>query len=134
MTADPVPAWHQALAYALTGASYPALDPAVSPDVDRQPEPNLPQLVGQLEQLLPGGLAGLRRQVQDRRDRGEPWPYPVPSTLTRGIGAAQFVAVRDRLVAILRLGPPPRVRAARPRPLTAEERRLIGEVPPHSAG
>ncbi len=56
--------------------------------------------------------------------------HPVPAELMRGIGAAQFVAA---LAELRRLITPPTDRApvVADRTFTAEERRLLGEVPPH---
>jgi len=97
-------------------------------------EPQLDRLVAELEQHLTGGLAGLRQRVDERRSQGEPWPHPVPAELREGIGAAQFLAVRDGLVARLQLAPAARVRPESSAPLTGQDRRLLDEVPPHSVG
>lgn len=118
-----VPAWHQALAYALTGSRFAALG--------RQAQPDLPELLADLERQLPGGWDRLRRYVAGRRAAGEPWPYAVPPDLRAGLGAARFLAVRSALVQTLGLTPAPAQPTVRARPLTAEERRLVDDAPPH---
>ena len=95
--------WHQALAYALTGQRFPELGEQDQPDLD----------------ALADWLAGRVREVV----------VPVPSDLTVGLGAAQFHAAMAELQR--RLQPPPQAPVLTNRPLTAEERRLLTDVPPH---
>lgn len=103
------PAWHQALAWAMTGRSLANLG--------HQPRPDLAALA-----------EILRGQINSGSAVGP--PHPVPAELMRGIGAAQFLATLAELRS--RIHPP-----AEPGPvvadrsLTAEERRLLSEVPPH---
>lgn len=107
------PCWHQALAYAVTGHR--------SPELGHQQAPDLPVLV-----------AWLRAPTADRpREATTGAPYAVPDDLLAGISRAQFWAVLSRLRSELS----PTVISARPvladRPLTADERRLLSDVPPH---
>lgn len=102
--------WHQALAYAVTGRRWPELGHQESPD--------LPLLTAWLRSQLPDGRAGTA--------------HVVPADLLVGIGPAQFWAVLSRLRA--ELGPAAGPRPApvlADRPLTADERRLLVDVPPH---
>lgn len=96
-------AWHQALAYALTGER--------RTDLGRHDTPDLDALLA----ALPVGPYGT---------------YAVPADLLAGIGPAQFAAVLTQLRARL-----PRAAGSAPvlvdRPLTAEERRLVADAPPH---
>ena len=55
----------------------------------------------------------------------------VPADLRAGLGAAQFAAALSGLRAALDLEPPPRTVPSPGRPLTADERRLLADVPPH---
>ena len=95
--------WHQALVYALTGERRVDLGGQDAPDLDA------------LLLLLPGGPYGA---------------HPVPADLLAGIGPAQFAAVLTALRARL-----PREKGPAPvlvdRPLTADERRLVADAPPH---
>jgi hypothetical protein len=93
--------WHQALAYALTGER--------RADLGRQDTPDLDALLA----ALPAGPYGA---------------YPVPADLLAGIGPAQFAAVLTQLRARLPRGTAP---VLVDRPLTAEERRLVADAPPH---
>ncbi len=101
--------WHQALVYAITGTR--------SPELGDQTSPDLAFLADWLRFRIPGG-AGTA--------------YAVPADLMTGIGPAQFWAVLTRLRAALG---PAAGSGATPvladRPLTAEERRLLVDVPPH---
>ena len=103
------PAWHQALAWAVTGEHLPGLG--------HQSRPDLTALAAILRDHLGAGV------------QAGP-PHPVPAELMRGIGAAQFVAaLADLLHRITPQTTPAPVVADRS--YTAEERRLVGEVPPH---
>ena len=111
------PAWHQALAYALTGQCLP--------DLGRQRQPDVPSLAAELEQRAAS------------RDIDLTWSaagsdYVVPPDLMEGIGAAQFWAVLGELRQALRVGPPGSAAAVTAdRPMTPEESRLLVERPPH---
>lgn len=106
---EPDPAWHQALAYALTGRRLGALG--------WQPRPD------------PSGLAEvIRAEIGPIGPASQ--AHPVPADLRRGIGAAQFVAALSQLRALLgqHASPAPVVSDRVP---NAEERRLLRDVPPH---
>lgn len=110
MTAAPaLPAWHQALAYAMTGHRYPELG--------RQDRPDLEQVADFLRPRLP--------------DRRTGPPRPVPADLTAGLGPAQLWAAVSELRRRLELDQPVQRAAVADRPLTAEEQRLLRDVPPH---
>ncbi len=100
--------WHAALAYAVTGCRW---------DLGRQVAPDVDAVVA---------LIRLRASPEQRMGP----PHQVPADLMDGIGAAQFHAasaqVRDALAPAS--GPPPVVAD---RALSADERRLLADVPPH---
>jgi hypothetical protein len=104
--------WHQALAYAVTGRRFDQLGLQVAPDLE--------EVVAFLEPRL--GVE-LDRAVLAHSHRP-------PADLMAGLGAAQFWAaaaeLRRRLAA-----PQAAVTVAEERPLTADERRLMQDVPPH---
>lgn len=103
--------WHQALAYAVTGVRFQ--------DLGRQPTPDLDALT-----------AVLRARLGAEVDPTElTRAHPVPADLAHGLGAAQLGAAVAELRR--RLTGPPRARVAGERPLTADERRLLQDVPPH---
>lgn len=107
------PAWQEALAYAVTGRRYAELAGRPGPDVD--------ELVAFLKPRLGADL-----------DRSELLrPHPLPQDLRQGIGAAQLWAAMTELRA--RLAPPAAGPTAvvREGPLSAAERRLVEDVPPH---
>src|SRR4051812_17766769 len=111
------PRWHAALAYALLG---PPVRDLTEPGV-----PNAPRLLADL-----GGADTVRRAVIAARDSGT-WPFEVPAELTAGLGAAQYAAAWTSVLSALG----PLTANARPvvadRALTAEERRLLADRPPH---
>ena len=110
------PAWHQALAYAVTGQRLEELG--------RQRQPDVARLADELEQLAgPGGI--------DRSWSVEYAEQLVPAELMDGIGAAQFWAVLDDLRHVLGLADPGSPAVTTDRPLTAEENRLSADRPPH---
>lgn len=115
--------WHQALAYAVLGQRHPELG--------HQSGPNLPQFIVELDRMVAGGLDKIRTRVRQLRAAGAPWPHPVPSELMVGIGYAQFAAAMDRLLDQLELNAPIPSPVLTDRALTAEERRLADDVPPH---
>lgn len=97
--------WHQALAYAVTGRRFPELGEQARPDLDA------------LADWLAGRVAGV--------------VVPVPDDLVADLGPAQFHAALTDLRR--RLQPPPAAPVLANRPLTADERRLLTDVPPHYA-
>ena len=113
-------AWHQALAYAIVGRRLAGLGTQSEPDVAR--------LAGQLLDDL--GVDGVAAAASSRGV--EPWPHPVPADLMQGLGHAQFGAALAQLrreLGLDRPQGPPRVGSAQP--VTARDRRLLDEVPPH---
>jgi hypothetical protein len=111
VAADDPPAWHQALAYALTGVRFA--------DLGRQPRPDLDALTALLRPRLGAEVdpAELTRA------------HPLPADLAEGLGSAQLWAAVAELRRRLATPPPPVV--AGERPLTTDERRLLQDVPPH---
>ncbi len=109
------PAWHQALAYAVTGRRIDGLGRQLQPDV-----------------------AALARQLQDMAadDPGwtwstEPADYLVPADLMAGIAAAQFWAALAELRRTLGIDDTGGAAITTERPFTTEEIRLTAERPPH---
>lgn len=114
MSADEFPAWHQALAYAVSGLRLEGLG--------RQAAPDLTALVLQLEAdcLRSATGFGLRHRV--------------PDDLTRGIGPAQLLAATAALRRRLGLDATAADQVIVDRPLSAGERRLVQDAPPHHQG
>ncbi|WP_375423432.1 hypothetical protein [uncultured Friedmanniella sp.] len=106
--------WHQALAYAVTGQRYPELGRQERPDVDV------------VAAFLEGRLPAVR----------PPGAHAVPVELSAGLGPAQLtaavMALRTRLEHD-RDGDQsrPLVPVVADRPLSADEQRLLREMPPH---
>ena len=117
---DSLPAWHQALAYAICGQRLSELG--------RQDEPDLAELVRILRDDT-----DLVSSVQVDRRRGD-WPHPVPNDLMAGIGWAQFSAALAALITRLDLAPGSVAPPPGSRSPDADERRLLNEVPPHHLG
>lgn len=122
--------WHQALAFALTGVRLTELG--------RQDRPDVEQLLEALQEASmhrsnPGTPVSARDWVAMRRGTSQRWPCPVPADLMDGLGYAQFTALLRCLITRLDLAEPPAVVAAMTaeRTLTADERRLLDDVPPH---
>jgi hypothetical protein len=112
--------WHAALAYALLGAPVR--------DLPESGTPRVAELIADL-----GGVESLRAAVAEARSSGS-WPVAIPDELRRGLGAAQLAAVWTAL--LTELGP--LTTNARPvvadRALTADDRRLLADRPPHHGG
>jgi len=106
------PAWHQALAYAFTGRRFEELGRQAAPDL------------ALLTAFLASRLTGDGDQVVASR------PHRVPADLATGLGPAQLWAAAAELRRRLAGATPP-AGVTRERPLTAEERRLLEDVPPH---
>jgi hypothetical protein len=115
--AQPVPRWQAALAYALVGPPERELTEAGGPDVARL-----------LHEL--GGSDVVREVVQVARRSGE-WPYEVPAGLREGLGAAQYAAAWSAVLATLGPTTANTQPVVTDRALTAEERRLQADRPPH---
>ncbi|QLQ14916.1 MAG: hypothetical protein HZY73_03340 [Micropruina sp.] len=111
----------EAVAFALTGDRL---------DLPDEAEPGgTAQLIAELARA--GWEAGRIRAHADLcRQDGTPWPHPVAASQRPGIGAAQLSAALAAALDDLGLRGPARPPAP-PRPLTADERRLLAEVPPH---
>jgi len=110
------PAWHQALAYAVTGRRLEQLG--------RQSRPDLPWLTDYLSRLTRGTAAEApEAPSSDGR---------VPADLMTGIGPAQFgAALRELRHALDAAGPPREQPVTADRPWSAEELRLMADRPPH---
>ena len=102
MTDPAVPAWHQALVYALTGRRDETLGHQAEPDVEL------------LAERLSSGAVGA---------------FAVPEDLMAGLGHARFWAVVSQLRA--RQQRPGAGPVVADRPLTSQERRLSDDAPPH---
>lgn len=116
--------WDEALGWALVGELIAAA-PAPLPDPVR------------LEAALVADGWTRERISAHARERiaaETRWPHQIPAELRAGLGPAQLaaalLAVRERMgLAELEVRPPAPKRA-----LDADERRLLGEVPPHHVG
>ncbi len=108
------PAWHQALAYAVAGVRLDGLGRQVRPDLDVLTALMRPRFETDLDPAELGRV------------------HPLPPDLAEGIGAAQLWAAVAELRH--RLSSPVPVVVAEERPLTADERRLLHDVPPHHGG
>ena len=106
--------WHQALAYAVTGRHFP--------DLGLQERADLAVLAADLRKRAAAGEVQLL---------GDSSTSAVPADLRAGLGAAQFAAALAGLRAALDLEPTPHAVPSPGRPLTADERRLLADVPPH---
>lgn len=115
--------WHQALAFALTARRQPELG------LQRRPDPA--RLLAELVAGTPGGLDGLREQIERLR-AGGPWPVAVPADLRRGLGAAQLAAALAELRRLITPIEP--VQTTADRPLDSTEQALARDVPPHHLG
>lgn len=114
-------AWHQALAYAVLGRRLPGLATQAAPSVTR--------LAAEL--VADVGAEAIGAALAPGADR--PWPHPVPAHLMDGLGHAQFSAALRQLRQELDLlaGSASRPRVGADEPITAGDRRLLDEVPPH---
>mgnify|MGYP001105385763 CR=1 FL=1 len=73
----------------------------------------------------------LAHLVTERQSAELPWPFPVAAEQRPGIGAAQFVSVLREVTDYLDVHSWQHAAPAPDRPLTADERRLLADVPPH---
>lgn len=108
-----LPDWAVALGYALTGRELPLAAPAG--DVHAL-----------LAELAAAGWDEAR--LRELRASSAGWPFPVPSSVRGSLGAAQLHACVRGVVDVL---VPAAANVADARPLDADERRLLAEVPPH---
>jgi hypothetical protein len=113
--------WQAALAAALVG------------EVLELDEPGVPDVEGLAAGLAAAGWPATRIGDVAKAElaAGGVWPFPVAPELRQGLGAAQFAAARAaarRALGVADLVV--RVRGGRTR-LTADELRLLADVPPH---
>jgi len=106
------------LGYALTGCELPIDSPA-------GPE----ELLAALE-----GAGWPAQRVRDQAyslwEQEQPWPYPLPPDRIHQVNAAQWYAILGQVRTLLGLDVvhlPPSHRTT----LTADERRLLADLPPH---
>lgn len=117
------PRWNVALTYAITARRWDDLEEVGSPDLG---------LIGyEIGHRFPGGLPGLRTEIDQRLRAGDAWPYRVPDDLRAGLGAAQWLAALSELRRRLQVGPQPERPVLSDRKPDADEQRLLREVPPH---
>lgn len=102
-------------------------------EVFELPEPGRPDVEALVRDLAVRGWDSDRigAHALERQGAGLPWPHAPSGAVREGLGPAQFQAAlttaRDRLgLAALGTRPPSRRTA-----LTADELRLVAEVPPH---
>lgn len=113
--------WQSALAYALI-------------DVDLAlPASDAPDPAGAVAALAQAGWTAQRISSHAREvlDDQRPWPHPIPAELRQGCGPAQLQAALRSLRALLDLETVEKRPPSPPRPLNADERRLLADVPPH---
>ena len=106
--------WHQALAYAVTGR--------LLPDLGLQERADVAALAADLRQRAAEGEIPLLNESS---------PAAVPADLRAGLGAAQLAAALAGLRSALDLDRSPPAAPQPGRPFTADERRLLADVPPH---
>nr|NLI50253.1 hypothetical protein [Propionibacterium sp.] len=113
--------WHRALAFALTGVELP---------LGLQDRPDTEALLRELRSSgwSPESLADHARR---RLAASETWPHPIPDALRRGLGAAQLLAALGEVRAALNVSVLEERGPSRRSALTADERRLLADVPPH---
>lgn len=116
--------WQSAIGYALVGTEL-ALDEPGRAD---------PRAVLAALTALGWSRERIAAHAHDTVEAEQPWPHAVPPELRDGCGPAQLHAAVTRArelagLATLDVRPPSR----RTR-LTADERRLLAEVPPHHVG
>lgn len=113
--------WHSALGFALTQQELP-LPPSPSPDP-----------AGLVEALAAAGWSAGRitEHAREVLASEQPWPHPIPTELREGCGPAQLYAALGRVRALLDLETVEKRPPSAPRPLNADERRLMADVPPH---
>lgn len=113
--------WQSALAFALTQQELP-LPASAAPDP-----------AGVVDALAQAGWSAERitEHAREVLAAEQPWPHPIPAALREGCGPAQLQAALVRVRALLDLETVAKRPPAAPRPLNADERRLMADVPPH---
>lgn len=113
--------WQSALVYAMVGIEFPL------------PESDAPDPAGVIEALAEQGWSAQRISEHARAVLGaeQPWPHPIPVELRGGCGPAQLQAAVRSVRALLDLDTVEKRPPAPRRPLNADERRLMADVPPH---
>ncbi len=113
--------WHAALGSALTGEEL---------DLPESGRPDVAALIGDL-----AGLGWPARRIADHAREVVaaelPWPHPVGAAVRAGCGPAQFAAALTAARAQLGLVTLETRAPSGRRTLTADEQRLLREVPPH---
>ncbi|MGJ3508750.1 hypothetical protein [Enemella sp. A6] len=121
--------WYAALGLALTGHELD--DPGPDPEQSHPGPPPTPHEVGAALTAAGFDRQRLARLVAERQAAELPWPFGVPAERRPGIGAAQFISVLRQVTDHLDVHAWQHAGPAPARPLTAEERRLAADVPPH---
>ncbi|MDN5570480.1 MAG: hypothetical protein L0G22_04355 [Propionibacteriaceae bacterium] len=116
----PTQPWHRAIAYALVGEEL---------ELGEQAQPDLPALVADLTGL--GWSADRIASLARARQASGGWPFVIPDDLRRGLGAAQLHAALGSARAELGLTTLTVLPPSRRKRLDPDERRLLGDVPPH---
>ncbi|HAM44735.1 MAG TPA: hypothetical protein DCM67_06950 [Propionibacteriaceae bacterium] len=113
--------WQTALGFALTQLELP-LPPSEAPDP-----------AGLVEALAQAGWSAERiaEHAREVLAAEQPWPHPIPAAMREGCGPAQLHAAVGRVRSLLDLGTVEKRPPSAPRPLNADERRLVADVPPH---
>lgn len=113
--------WQAALGYALTEIDLPG------------PDCETPDPAGVVAALAEAGWTSPRIADHARAVLAEdrPWPHPIPAELRQGCGPAQLQAALRRVRTLLDLETVEKRPPSAPRPLNADERRLLADVPPH---
>ncbi len=110
--------WAERVAYALVGTLLPMAETGPAPGL----------IVTELERHG-WGRERIAQHVEELRAHGLPWPGPVPPQWVREAGPAQWQAVMSETLRLLSVDDrgPVRARVA----LTADDRRLLADRPPH---
>lgn len=113
--------WQAALVYAVAEIELPL------------PESDGPDPAGVVTALAEAGWSAQRisEHARDVLGAERPWPHPIPVELRQGCGPAQLQAALRSVRALLDLDTVEKRPPAPRRPLNADERRLLADVPPH---
>jgi len=116
--------WQAAVAYALVGVELPVEETGRA-----DPEATVAALAG-----LGWTADRIGTHAREVVATEQPWPHPVPQALRSDCGPAQFHAAVARARQLLDLTTLEVRTPSRRTVLTADERRLLAEVPPHHVG